>query len=279
MKKIKYETPVIDNFSTVKFYKYGNTLELTTAVSNGIGILVLPDKKYLVLATGEIKDMDTSAVTRKDNLLSVKQTMRKLRRLIACNFEGGSNQLWVTLTFRDNVTDPKDAYKVFDIFMKRLKRRNADLLYIAIIEPQSSGRWHFHVLLKDTINQKLVISNKDMSSLWGEGFTSTKRLREGDNVANYVLAYLTDLDFYDIDENNSKSKRIVKGARLVLYKKGLRIYRASRNVARPIEAVTSKGDLLEYYEVSSMPNFVGETNIFLDNGDVIRYNTEFYNNV
>ena len=66
----------------VKSYRYGNTLELTT--SNGLHkqtIKVLPNKKYVVLETGEVFDMDTSGVTRSDNVKSTRITMRKLMEI------------------------------------------------------------------------------------------------------------------------------------------------------------------------------------------------------
>ena len=88
----------------VKSYRYGSTLELTT--SNGIHkqtIKVLPNKKYVVLETGEIFDMDTSGETRSDNIKSTRITMRKLRRLISHNFNGNKNELWITLTDRKSV--------------------------------------------------------------------------------------------------------------------------------------------------------------------------------
>ena len=97
----------IDSTKLVKSYLYGDTIEMTTA--NGQQeqtIKVISGKRYVNLETGEIHDMDTSSSTRLDNLKSTKQTMNKLRRLVAHNFTGGINQLWITLTYRDHVTDP-----------------------------------------------------------------------------------------------------------------------------------------------------------------------------
>lgn len=275
--QLKLMKPKISNDYIVKSYKYGSNLEITTA--NGLisnSIRVLPDKKYLILATGEIKEMNTSAETRLDNLNSVKLTMKKLRRLISCNFGGGSNQLWITLTFKEHITDTYLAYKSFDRFIKRLNRKYKNLLYIAIIEPQASGRWHFHVLLKDTTENTLFISNKELSKLWGNGFTKVNRLHEGDNIANYVISYVSDLA-YETDVTNNK-KKIAKGARLYLYPKGLRIYRSSRNVNRPVEKTGLKGDLLEEYEISHFPNYVKETTHKTENDKEIKIITEYYNN-
>lgn len=206
--------------------------------------------------------------------------MRKLRRIIACNFDGGKNQLWITLTFREHITSTVEAYKSFDIFMKRLKRRYSHLLYISVIEPQASGRWHFHVLLKDIVNPVLYIKNKDLSNIWSYGFVKVNRLKSGDNVANYVMAYVSDLEYEFTDEETKKTtKKIEKGARLHLYPKGLRIYRTSRNIERPIERTALKGELLEYYEISQSPSFVKETVHITEQDNEIKYVTEYYNDI
>ena len=97
----------IGNEDIVKAYAYGDTVELTTA--NGQQkqkIKVISGRRYVNLETGEIHDMDTSNTTRFDNLKTVKQTMKKLRRLVAHNFTGGVSQLWITLTYKVHITDP-----------------------------------------------------------------------------------------------------------------------------------------------------------------------------
>lgn len=81
--------PQIDSNKVVKSYIYGDTIEMTTA--NGQQeqtIKVIEGKRYVNLETGEIHDMDTSNNSRLDNLKSTKQTMKKLRRIIAHNFTG-----------------------------------------------------------------------------------------------------------------------------------------------------------------------------------------------
>ncbi|MCR8867456.1 hypothetical protein NQ104_00045 [Peribacillus frigoritolerans] len=128
----------------VKSYRYGSTLEITT--SNGLNrqtVKALPNKRYLILETGEIRHMNTSAENRADNLKAVKQTMKKLRRLIAHNFTGGNNQLWITLTYNEDITDYKLASKDYKLFMKYLRKSYNNLEYISVIEPQASGRCIF----------------------------------------------------------------------------------------------------------------------------------------
>ncbi|MBF7076545.1 rolling circle replication-associated protein [Streptococcus sp. HF-100] len=265
----------IDSTKLVKSYLYGDTIEMTTA--NGQQeqtIKVISGKRYVNLETGEIHDMDTSNSSRLDNLKSTKQTMKKLRRLVAHNFSGGGdNQLWLTFTYREHVIDPVQVYKDFKAFMRRLRSKYSHVEYIAVIEPQESGRWHLHVLMKNETT--LSIPNDVVATMWGKGFTKTKRLRRADKVGNYLIAYLSNLQIGDKD---SQSKATVKGARLYMYPKGIRIYRTSRGIEKPLEITTTKGELMETYKINSPPNFSRTTKYETPYG-IKEYTTEFYDNV
>lgn len=264
----------IGNNKLVKSYIYGDTVEMTTA--NGKQkqtTKVISGKRYINLETGEIHDMDTSNSSRLDNLKSTKQTMKKLRRLVAHNFTGGDNQLWLTFTYREHVTDPTQVYKDFKAFIRRLRKGYGHVEYIAVIEPQASGRWHLHVLMKNTTT--LTIPNEILADLWQKGFTKTKRLRRADKVGNYLVAYLSNLQIGDED---SPSKATVKGARLYMYPKGIRIYRTSRGIEKPLEITTIKGELMETYKINSPPNFSRTTKHETPYG-VKEYTTEFYDNI
>ena len=264
----------IEHGKIVKSYVYGNTLEMTTA--NGQQeqtIKVIEGKRYVNLETGEIHDMDTSNNSRFDNLKSTKQTMKKLRRIIAHNFTGGKNQLWITLTYRGHVTEPAIVYMDFKAFIRRIRNQFGKVDYITVIEPQASGRWHLHVLLKN--DSELTIPNNDLAKMWGKGFTKTKRLRRADKVGNYLIAYLSNLQ---IGDKGSQNKAIIKGARLYMYPKGIRIYRTSRGIKKPLEMTTTKGELMETYKINSPPTFSRTTKHETPYG-VKEYTTEFYDNI
>ncbi|WP_029171757.1 hypothetical protein [Streptococcus suis] len=264
----------IDSEKIVKSYIYGDTVEITTA--NGQQeqtIKVIEGKRYVVLETGEIYDMDTSGSTRLDNLKSTKQTMKKLRRLVAHNFTGGENQLWLTLTYREHVTEPNIVYQDFKAFIRRIRNHYGRIEYIAVIEPQASSRWHLHVLMKN--DSPLTIPNAILAELWGKGFTKTKRLKQADKVGNYLIAYLSNLA---LDDSQSNKKAIVKGARLYMYPKGIRIYRTSRGIKKPLEVTTTKGEIMDTFKINSPPNFTRTTKHSTPNG-IKEYTTEFYDNV
>lgn len=272
MKDKPFES-IIHNSIEVKAYKYGNTLELTTAKGPSFQAVRKLDKnRYMVIETGEIKPFEKNSSLRIDNVEVVKKTMKKLRRLITHNFDGGNNQLWITLTFSEEVTDYKIASNDYKQFMKKLRRRYSNLDYISVIEPQASGRWHFHVLLKDSTNKTLYISNEEISAIWGKGFTKTKRMKTTDNIGNYVTTYLTDLKLED-------GKQSSKGARLYFYPRGIRIYRRSKNIEDPVEIRDLKENLLMTYNIQNkQPDFSKETVYETKNG-VQKYFTEFYDDI
>ena len=264
----------IDSTKLVKSYLYGDTIEMTTA--NGQQeqtIKVISGKRYVNLEPGEIHDMDTSSSTRLDNLKSTKQTMKKLRRLVAHNFTGGINQLWITLTYRDHVTETAIVYMDFKAFIRRIRNQFGNVDYITVIEPQASGRWHLHVLLKN--DSELTIPNNDLAKMWGKGFTKTKRLKRADKVGNYLIAYLSNLQ---IGDEGSQNKAIIKGARLHMYPKGIRIYLTSRGIEKPLEITTTKGEIMETYKINSPPTFSRTTKHETPHG-VKEYTTEFYDNI
>lgn len=266
--------PQIDSNKVVKSYIYGDTIEMTTA--NGQQeqtIKVIEGKRYVNLETGEIHDMDTSNNSRLDNLKSTKQTMKKLRRIIAHNFTGGKNQLWITLTYRNHVTESAIVYIDFKAFIRRIRARFGSIDYITVIEPQASGRWHLHILLKN--DSELTIPNNDLAKMWGKGFTKTKRLKRADKIGNYLIAYLSNLQIGDEDSQN---KAIVKGARLYMYPKGIRIYRTSRGIEKPLEITTTKGELMKTYKINSPPSFSRTTKHKTPYG-MKEYTTEFFDNV
>lgn len=264
----------INSDKVVKSYIYGDTVEMTTANGQQAQtIKVIEGKRYVNLETGEIHEMDTSNQTRLDNLKSTKQTMKKLRRLVAHNFTGGDNQLWITLTYREHITNPQEVYRDFKSFIRRIRSNFGKVEYIAVIEPQASGRWHLHVLMKNETT--LSIPNNVLSALWKQGFTKTKRLKRADKVGNYLIAYLSNLE---ISDDNSDKKAIIKGARLCMYPKGIRIYRASRGITKPIEITTTKGEIMKNFKINSPPDFSRTTKHETPHG-VKEYTTEFYDNV
>lgn len=206
-------------------------------------------ERYMDIETGEIKEFQLSE-NRKENYNSLRQTFKKLRYLINNNFIGSSNELHITLTYRENMTDVKRLYEDFKKFIMRMKyqyKNDSSIDYINVVEPQERGAWHCHVLMRFNDLDKIYIKNADLRRLWGHGFVTIKSLKEVDNIGAYLSAYLTDLELTNetflraikekrevvIRQVEGKEKKFVKGGRLHMYPPGMNLYRNSKGIVKP----------------------------------------------
>lgn len=226
---------------------------------------------YVDLTSGEIFDYKLNT-NRSQNTDSMRKTLHNIRRTINNNFSGGENELFVTLTYADNMQDTKKLYNDFKNFWKYLKSeyscKYSGLEYINIIEPQGRGAWHCHVLIKCNQGQVLYIPNDDIYKFWrGKGWTKVKRLKGVDNIGAYLSAYLTDMEldfdnfgklyeygdtitFHEIierkvvdDTGKAVSKKFAKGARLYLYGSMTNIIRCSRGIEKPVSVEQPYSDV------------------------------------
>lgn len=247
----KIEGINIPSGAIVKMISCGDVKEIiySSIVShNLVNYKKISGNEMLDLTSGEIIRCKISD-SREDNIVSLRKTISRLRNLINCNFFGADNELFITMTYHENMTDYKRLYKDFDRFYKRLRYRFKDIefCYISVVEPQERGAWHIHLLLKAINKDYLYIDNSVIADLWGQGFCKTQRLNAVDNVGAYLSAYLTDL----VDEKGNKKK----GERLYLYPSGINLYRCSRNCKRPVEKKVVYDELVNLsnfktYEVS-----------------------------
>jgi len=213
----------------------------------------LDKDRYVDIATGEIREFEHSE-NRQQNYNSLRQTFKKLRYLINNNFIGKANELHITLTYRENVTDTKRLYKDFDKFMKRLRyfyKGYSTIDYLSVIEPHASGVWHAHLLLRVNDLPKVYIKSKDLEDLWGQGFVKIKSLKNVDNIGAYLSAYLADIDLDEVKDKDTafkvasegceiktklvdgKEKKFIKGGRLHMYPPGMNLYRKSKGIVPP----------------------------------------------
>ena len=178
------------------------------------------------------------------NRRSLKRIFKDLRQKIAHNFQGGIDELFVTLTYAEQTNDPVKIHDDFRAFWQRLKRayKDKELGYISIVEPHGSGMFHVHLLLQEVNGEHLYIPFAKMEMLWGHGNAQVERLENVDNIGAYFIAYFSNLEIPenevekyaaedDIEERNGK--KYIKGKRLDFYPDGMQIARSSRNMARP----------------------------------------------
>lgn len=205
--------------------------------------------EYVLLETGEIKEFEHFK-NRSDSYNSLRQTFKKLRYLINNNFCGRSNELFITLTYADNMTDTKKLYTDLDKFNKKMKYRyknETTIDYLHVVEPQKRGAWHIHSLIRFNNLEKIFIPNADLAELWGHGFVRIESIKNVDNIGAYLSAYLADVELTDDTfriavkedlevvekEINGETKRFIKGGRLHMYPPKFRIFRKSTGIAFP----------------------------------------------
>ncbi|EUJ42576.1 hypothetical protein MCOL2_20901 [Listeria fleischmannii FSL S10-1203] len=231
-------------------------------------ILKLNRSEYLVKSTGEIGEFKQSE-TRKDNMNSLRQSFKRLSYLINANFKGVGNELWITMTYRENMTDRVQARKDFDKFFKAIQislsenmgeNTRGHLEYVKAVEPQERGAWHFHMLVKFPLMKKVYIDNDTYAKIWKHGITKVKRPDKTDNMGAYFTSYLTNVaidcddDGYLYTEEDEKraeelmeapgaspvltdtrdqSKKVVKGGRLHMYESGMQLHNHSKGIKMP----------------------------------------------
>lgn len=224
---------------------------------------------YCLLETGEIKEFDHGE-SRKDSYCSLKRTFKHLRYLINNNFTGSGNELHMTLTYRQNMTDADKLYSDLKKFVMRLRYQFKDettIDYLAVVEPQGRGAWHVHFLARFNNLEKVYIENVKLSDLWGHGFVKIRSLDAVDNIGAYLSAYLGDVEA--TEENvlelilkgetsreikEVKGKKIIKGGRLHMYPPGMNLYRKSKGIREP-ERLGMKYEKAKKIVGSAKPTF------------------------
>lgn len=274
----------------VKLTDMGNIKEimyLEKRCSKPFGIKKINADQYVLLKTGEIKEYN-KIENRSQDKESLRKTFKHIRELINTNFIGSNNELCFTITYKENVTDPKVLYKDFDRFMKKLKYKYKSVDYINVVEPQGRGAWHCHILLRFNDYKKIYIPNKEISKMWGHGFVSVKAIKKDiDNLGAYLSAYLGDVE---INDNNIREllndgvvkpgqalnikevevegvkKKFIKGGRLHYYPPKMNIYRCSRGIKKPAVSHISYEKAKKIVGVGT-PTYATRTVIQDDNGE------------
>lgn len=256
----------LHDLTKVKLKTAGNTSVVQFAAGNNKTCTVrnLSKDTYLDVKTGEVRKKKKSE-SRYQSPKSVRKSINRLMDLIRCNATDSAKCKWLTVTYKEVMTDGKQAFLDAKLFLRKLKRylaKQSDLTngqksfqYITIAEPQGErhgNSWHLHILLifDDTAP---FIANDVIAELWGHGITSTHKVFDGDGLALYFKAYLCDVE-YEEDNTDSEdkpatvekvvdgvSKQFIKGERLKFYPAGMNLYSSSRGMKKPVvEELTNK---------------------------------------
>lgn len=297
----KIENLKVEPSSLVRVKEMGHITEVMWSenYSSKCTIRKLDKDHYVELESGEIKEFK-HIQNRACDLKSISKSLGKLRDYLNTNITNVSNCRWVTLTYSDNMTDPKRLYEDFKKFNMRLRYNIGHYEYIVAMEPQGRGAWHCHVVMIFE-NKAPYIPNELMAKVWGNGFVTVKKLDDIDNVGAYLTAYLGDMEVQDfcdskkahelvgkrveikeveIDNNGIiETKKYIKGARLYMYPPQFNLYRCSRGIKKPV--VTYRPEEMAQKKVSSA-KLTYEKTILLsdkDNDFEKTINYRYYNSI
>lgn len=224
---------------------------------------------YIDERTGELFEYE-HIESRAGSKQSIQHTLARIRALINTNVTDSDKVRWITLTYRENMTDTKRLYDDYEKFWKRFcywckKQGYMKPEYITVQEPQGRGAWHVHAFFIWPTKAPFIPNDK-MAELWGHGFTKTKAMQDCDNVGAYFSAYLGDMPLEEVnalppdemqkalagssaveekqfmdDAGLIKDKKFVKGGRLYLYPPGMNIVRRTKGIKLPeVEYMTRR---------------------------------------
>lgn len=163
---------------------------------------------------------------------SLKRAKTNLRRLINSNIGQYGREFtakFLTLTFKENVQDIKQANYEFKKFIQRLNyklygTKKANLKYTTVIEFQKRGAIHYHTIV---YNMPYLKAN-EISNVWENGFIKINKIDDVDNVGAYVGEYLG-----QAEKGQGKN---IEDDRL----RGQKTHFSSRGLFKPVEITDKK---------------------------------------
>jgi hypothetical protein len=138
---------------------------------------------------------------RSDNLQqrrsdSIWRSRQRIIQLVNSNENMyGQRMKFITYTFKEEVTDLKEARIWWEMYVRKLRRQFGTLRYLGVAEIQKKRYektgakvWHFHVLF---FNLPFVYGAKELhAKLWDRGFVKIITIDHVKNVGLYVSKYL-----------------------------------------------------------------------------------------
>lgn len=160
-----------------EFYTYQNPYVFAWKTKKKVSNPIKPEKKEK-----SIEDIEKYALS------ATFRAKSKIKRLIYGNqYVYPEKPTFLTLTFRDNVTDIKLANRQFTNFVKRMSRRiNKQLRYVAVHEFQKRGALHYHAIVFNLP----YIEHKEIAKIWRNGYIDIEIVKN-DGLPYYMTKYIS----------------------------------------------------------------------------------------
>jgi hypothetical protein len=217
-------------------------------ISGNKGELYIYEKPVFYNYPGASIEGDGQSNPEERRLFSIKRSRDKIRRLCNANCYYYSNYRpkFLTLTFRDDVTDLKTARYAYRLFNQKLQYRYPKTKYLGVAEIQKKRFekygvkvWHFHVIY---FNLPFIYGIKsDFEDLWPHGFIKINAIDHVLNVGAYVSKYLRK-DLYEKELVGEKSFFVSRGLQQP------NLIRSQQNVEKSIKNLNYDVDYEEIFE-------------------------------
>lgn len=204
-RRIIYDVKIIHCGDTYQIYKFDKTRSKENK----------KDRDIPIIPKVSIKDIDTDNLYKLDRVEEVKPILlsNAIRSNLNCQRIAKANrdnwESFITLTFKENITDIVYANKIFNAWVSNVRKLKKDFKYIAVPEFQKRGAVHYHILSNlDKEDTNIIIpqkerteKTKDLTTLfdvkyWSRGFARVDFIK-GDykKIYSYICKYMTkDID-------------------------------------------------------------------------------------
>lgn len=239
-RRIIYDVKVINCGDTYQIYRFDNTRSKENK----------RDRDSLPKLN--IKDIDVDNLYKESRVEQVKsialsnaiRSNLNCQRL--CKANRDSWESFITLTFKENITDIAYANRIFHAWVVNVRKIKKDFKYVAVPEFQKRGAVHYHVLSNLGKNDSGIImpqksrteKTKDITTLfdvkyWSRGFARVDFIKSDyKKIYSYICKYMTK----DIDNKLFGKHR----------------YLSSQNINKPREEyldLTNEKDLNYFNEI------------------------------
>lgn len=201
-----------DAFVTV--YSTGNYNELVYSQnqSKQVPASKISSSHYVDKTTGEIKSYEKN-LTKPLNAL--RKPIKNIIRYIKGCFVGDNSERFLTLTYDAFVDDHDKIADDIKAFFRKLTTKYPDCQYLYIKEPNESGQWHVHCIVKRKKHKLFSLTEEEIRKMWGQGsWVKVQRIENIDTLCWY----------FDIFRNPAKA------ARIEYYPSNIRIFGHSRDM-------------------------------------------------
>ena len=170
---------------------------------------------------------------------------------------------FITLTFKENITDLDYANKCFANWVRSVKRIHSDFKYLCVPEFQRRGAVHYHLITNLSVGEGIIPKRKTIKTksenggykkldyydlkYWKHGFSSAFDLKLTDDKFSVSL-YITKYLYKDVSDR-------LYGRQKILHSADLNHPIFAKTTVYQVNDILKKCKLVNYYEFKKQKEF------------------------